>query len=672
MNTPNLLIHESSPYLLQHAHNPVNWHAWNKDTLAKARELKKPLLISIGYSTCHWCHVMEKETFEDASVAEMMNEHFVCVKVDREEHPEVDQIYMDAIQMLTGSGGWPLNCFALPDGKPFYGGTYFRKEEWKDIISRIGELYRTNPKELEKYAAEVMQGLSSAERPLQQSNQSIRKEDVEMFTDKITEAIDREKGGLQGAPKFPLPQVIASELAAAILYHNKTLHHHALLTLEKMASGGIYDQIGGGFARYATDEEWKVPHFEKMLYDNAQLLAVFSKAYTLSKNDMFRKIVYETVSFLEHEFECENGGYFSALDADSEGEEGRYYVWTASEIDKALPEYSKLIKSYYGINKEGYWEDEKNILIRTQNNDTFARRNNLSETELEALLKTTKKQLLKVRETRPRPSLDDKVISSWNGLMLSGFLDAYLAFDDKWFLQKSQRLAAFLTEEMINDDGSLYRIFKEGTKKIGGFLDDYAFTAQAFLKLFQVTGSAKHLETAEKLACFAMDHLYDPHSGFFFYSQKDASLIQRKRDIHDNVMPSGNAVIMELLYELGMIYEKTEWLDISEKALQQVIPQMYRSVVAFSTWGRLLMNRFAQYFIVAVTGPDAEQAALHMLRSGRPNAVVVFSSGVSNIPVLKNRHSDSETRLFVCTERACLKPVKSVEEAISLISKKPD
>jgi uncharacterized protein YyaL (SSP411 family) len=573
--------------------------------------------------------------------------------------------------MLTGAGGWPLNCFAFPDGRPFFGGTYFPKAQWTDIVQRVGELHRTDPGELSNYAAEVMQGLSATTNFGQKAN-TFRKEDVAMVINKLEETIDMDNGGLQGAPKFPLPSVISSELVAARLYHHRTLQNHALITLEKMASGGIYDQVGGGFARYATDEYWKVPHFEKMLYDNAQLLSVYAKACTLKPTPLFQKVVYETVTFLEREFEAEEGGYYSALDADSQGEEGRYYVWEASEIEEVLPDYSNLIKSYYGVGEEGYWENGKNILIRVQNNDDFARQNNLSQTELEALLDYSKKKLLEAREKRTRPALDDKVITSWNGLLLSGLLDSYLAFDDQWFLQKAKRLALFLTDEMMNHDGSLLRIFKEGKKKINGFLDDYAFVAQGMLKLYQVTGEKKYLETSKRLATYVHAHFYDARNGFFFYSEKEASLIQRKQDIHDNVMPSGNSAMMELLHHLGMIYEKTEWLEVAEKALQSITPEIYRSAVAFSAWGRLLMNRYAQTYVLAITGPDAANTAKALLRAGLPNAVIAFCSAASEIPVLQHRHSDSETRIFVCTEKACLKPVNSAEEAIALVNKKPD
>ncbi|MGM0565246.1 MAG: thioredoxin domain-containing protein [Bacteroidota bacterium] len=668
MNKTNLLIHENSPYLRQHAHNPVNWHAWNEKTLAKAKELQKPLIISIGYSTCHWCHVMEKESFEDEQVAGLMNEHFICIKVDREERPEVDQVYMDAVQMITGAGGWPLNCFALPDGQPFYGGTYFRKEQWMDILQRIAELYKKDPAEVKKYAGELSRGLSSLERQLGNPNDHIRKDDIEMFLDKLKESSDDIKGGLKGAPKFPLPVVTNTELDAYELYNDESLYKHAKATLFSMAEGGIYDQIGGGFARYSTDENWKIPHFEKMLYDNAQLVAVYSRAYGMTSEPQFKKVVYETLQFLEETFESPHNGYYSALDADSEGIEGRFYVWTAEEMDQILGSYSPLIKDYYGIGNEGYWEGNKNVLIRVQNIDEFARKNNLSVTELHSLLEHAKKQLLKHREKRTSPELDDKIITSWNALMLNGFTKAYTAFGDTRFLKKAENLGAFLKEQMIDEEGYLHRIFKDEQPKINGFLDDYAFTASAFLELYQVTANESYLYHSKKIAENAVKIFYDKHSGFFYYSGKDEKLIQRKRDIHDNVMPSSNTIMMDVLHDLGLIFENHEWIDIADKALKSIIPDMYRSAVAFSGWGSLLLKKYKGVHIMAITGPEAKQKMKELNQKTPAHIIVAATEKKSQVPVFENRFDPQTTRIFVCNEKACLQPVTDTDEAIKLIT----
>ncbi len=667
MNKPNLLIHENSPYLRQHANNPVYWHAWNEKTLSKAKELQKPLIISIGYSTCHWCHVMEKESFEDEEVARLMNENFICIKVDREENPDVDQVYMDAVQMITGAGGWPLNCFALPDGKPFYGGTYFRKEQWKDILQRIAELYRNDPGEVKKYADELSRGLSSIERQLGNPNGHIRQEDTEMFLDKIKDEADYTKGGMKGAPKFPLPLVINTELEAFEIFKDKAMNDHVKTTLNSMAFGGIYDQIGGGFARYSTDENWKVPHFEKMLYDNAQLVALYSKAYANSGEPLYKEVVYETARFLEHTFESPENGYYSALDADSEGEEGRYYVWTEEETDQILGSYSQFIKPYYGVGREGRWEGNKNILIRVQNNDEFARQNNLSVTELTSLVEYAKKQLLKHREKRTPPELDDKIITSWNALMIKGFTEAYKAFDDTLFLEKAESLGTFLTKHMIDEDGNVLRIFKDGQPKINGFLDDYAFSASAFLDLYQVTANETYLYLSKSITEKALAIFFDKHSGFFYYSAKDEKLIQRKRDIHDNVMPSSNTVMMEVLHSLGLMFENHEWMDIADNALKSIIPDMYRSAVAFSGWGSFLLKKHKGIHIMAVAGPEAKQKMKELNRQVPPHVLVAATEKESQVPVFKNRFDSKTTRIFVCNEKACLRPVSETSDALKLI-----
>ncbi len=669
MNKTNLLIHENSPYLRQHVHNPVNWHAWNEKTLAKAKELQKPLIISIGYSTCHWCHVMEKESFEDEQVARLMNEHFICIKVDREEHPDVDQVYMDAVQMITGAGGWPLNCFALPDGQPFYGGTYFRKKQWMDILQRIAELYKNDPGEIKKYAGELSSGLSSIERQLGNPNENIRKEDIEMFLDKIKDSADTIKGGLKGAPKFPLPVMMNAELDAYELNKDETLNKHVQTTLTKMAEGGIYDQIGGGFARYSTDENWKVPHFEKMLYDNAQLVAVYSRAFAYTGEPLFKAVVYETLRFLENTFESPENGYYSALDADSEGEEGRYYVWTDEEMDQVLGSYSHLIKDYYGTGKEGYWEGRNNILIRTQNIDGFARKNNLSTTELTSLIEYAKKQLLKHRLKRTPPELDDKIITSWNALMIKGFTEAYKAFGDSLFLEKAEIPGRFLVKHMIDEDRNVLRIFNNGQSKIDGYLDDYAFSASAFLDLYQVTANENHLYLSKSIAEKAVSIFSDKRSGFFYYSGKDEKLIRRKRDIHDNVMPSSNTIMMDVLHNLGLIFENHEWIDIADKALKSIIPDMYRSAVAFSGWGSFLLKKYKGIHIMAVTGPEAKQKMKELHQKVPAHILVAATEKQSQVPVFKNRFDSKTTRIFVCNEKACLQPVTETDEAIKRIRK---
>lgn len=666
---PNKLIRESSPYLLQHAYNPVDWHAWNDKTLQKAREENKPLLVSIGYSTCHWCHVMERESFEDEEVALLMNGNFICIKVDREERPDVDQWFMDAVQMIGGAGGWPLNCFALPDGRPFYGGTYFRKEQWKDILQRVAGLNATNSSELEDYAKQVIEGIRKSGKQHLSANEKIRIEDVEMFRDKLHASADFENGGLKGAPKFPLPAVLESELNLSALYEDKLLFNHLELTLEKIASGGVYDQVGGGFARYAVDKSWKVPHFEKMLYDNAQLLSVYSKAYKTSPRQLYRDAAEETIGFLQREFKSGEGAYFSALDADSEGEEGRFYVWEEKEFDDVLGPYADLMKKYFGVGKDGYWEGHKNILVRAENKHEFAQRENLSEAELDALIRFTKKKLLKARDERARPSLDDKIITSWNALAVIGLLDAYTAFEDETFLALSLQNLDFLIENRLKEDGHCLRI--SGETVIDGFLEDYALAGQALLKAFSVTGKAHYLDMAGKIAAKAIDLFYDKQSGLFFFTSKETELPNRQTDYHDNVIPSSNSLMMTLLHSLGMITENHQFIDMAKKALASIIPGMYQSVVAYANWSNLLQTLQYGTYVMAVTGPEAKARAKELLSYYLPHVQVAFSDHPSEVPVLKNRYSEEKTRIFICTDSSCLEPVESVNEAIRKV-KRPE
>lgn len=666
---PNRLINESSPYLLQHAYNPVDWHAWNNATLEKAKKENKPLLVSIGYSTCHWCHVMEKESFEDEEVAKLMNEHFICIKVDREERPDVDQLFMDAVQMITGAGGWPLNCFALPDGRPFYGGTYFRKEQWTDILQRVADLNATNSSALEDYARQLIEGIAKSSQQHLSDNSTIRKEDIEMIRDKLHDSVDFENGGLKGAPKFPLPPALEAELNMATLYHDTHLKEHLEITLEKMASGGIYDQAGGGFARYSVDSFWKVPHFEKMLYDNAQLLSIYSKAYKLNGNPLYKEVVEETADFMEREFLSGEGAFYSALDADSEGEEGKYYVWKKDEFDDVLGPYASLMSKYFGVGGAGYWERNNNILVRAENKSTFAQRENLSETELNALIRFSKKKLLEAREKRVRPSLDNKIITSWNALAVTGLLDAYTAFDEDRFQRLATQALEYLIENRIKADGHCLRL--SGKTVIDGFLEDYSLTGLALMNAFSVTGKKSYLDWAQKITQKAIELFYDDKSGFFYYTSKETELPNRQTDVHDNVIPSSNSLMMTLLHSAGMVTENLEYIDIAKKALKNIIPGMYQSVVAFAHWSNLLQVLEHGAYVMAVTGPAAQKTAKELHSKHLPNVIVVFSNEPVDIPIFENRHSEEKTRIFVCTEDSCLEPVESVKEALQKI-KRPE
>ncbi len=478
---PNRLIDETSPYLLQHAFNPVDWHAWNAVTLEKAKIQNKLILVSVGYSACHWCHVMAHESFEDEEVAKIMNENFICIKVDREERPDVDQIYMDAVQLISGRGGWPLNCFALPDGRPFWGGTYFPKEQWKEILNSIIQLYSTQREKLLQQASEITEGIKRNDFINPDAGTSgFDKEMTDDMVQHFSARFDNLEGGSKGAPKFPMPNNLLFLLRYYSQSRKPEFLAHVELTLKKMAAGGIYDQIGGGFARYSVDEHWHIPHFEKMLYDNAQLVSLYSEAYKLTKDEQYKDIIIETLEFVKRELTSPEGGFYSSLDADSEGVEGKYYVWEKNELEDLLGQNAPIIIDYFGIDQDAYWENGKNVLIKAVTISQLAEKYNKPEEVVRNLISESREKLLSKRSERARPDLDDKILTSWNGLMVKGYVDAYLATGKNEYLECAVKNANFLLKNMNTPNGGLYRSYKEGKSTVIGFLEDYAFVARSF------------------------------------------------------------------------------------------------------------------------------------------------------------------------------------------------
>ena len=496
-NMSNNLINETSPYLLQHAYNPVNWNPWNKKYLEQAKKENKLVIISIGYSSCHWCHVMERESFEDSLAASLMNEKFISIKVDREERPDVDQVYMNAVQLMTGSGGWPLNVVALPDGRPIWGGTYFSKDQWINALTQISNIYTKEPERFINYANTLEKGIKSLDVINTDENKAeIGFEELEKYIENIASKIDKNHGGFSGAPKFMMPNNIHLLLRTGHQNNDKAILDLVNLTLEKMAYGGVYDQIGGGFSRYSTDEKWHIPHFEKMLYDNAQLISLYSDAYLITKNESYKNVVYETINFILQELTDSNGGFYSSIDADSksldgEEKEGAYYIWTESELRSLLKDEFKLFADYYNINKYGYWEDENYVLIKNRSDVEFSKEFNVSKEDIIKKKNVWKNILIRARSKRARPNIDDKILASWSGLMINGLVDAYSVFEEEKFLDAANSCAEFILENMIKSDGGLYHSHKDGTSKINGYLEDYSAVIQAFLNLYENTLNEK-------------------------------------------------------------------------------------------------------------------------------------------------------------------------------------
>lgn len=670
MSYTNQLINETSPYLLQHAHNPVNWLPFGDEAFSLARRENKPLLISIGYSACHWCHVMEHESFENEEIAGIMNAHFICVKVDREERPDVDHVFMDAVQQIHGNGGWPLNCFALPDGRPFWGGTYFKPEQWTQLLTNITELYQNHCQELEQQAVSIVEGVAGQTTLLQDKMNTVDDAvDFNTVFQKLQNSFDSEKGGIKGAPKFPLPVLLEFLLLYSQLHKDSSALQLVEITLQKMACGGIFDQAGGGFARYSTDSEWKVPHFEKMLYDNAQLISLYSKAFLHTGNTLYKDVLIQTNDFISRELVTSDGAFYSAIDADSEGEEGLYYTWTAEEFDHSLGAYAELAGEYYGVGKEGLWEQQRNILLRIQSDELFAKQHFLSSKELDSLINYCRSQLLKTRSERPRPGLDDKMLVSWNAMMISALVDSYIALGDDKYLLSAIKTAGFILKNLRKPGKGLFHTWKNNKAQINGFLDDYAFTSEAFLKLFSVTTDETWLHETETLVAYAIETLFDSQTGFFWYSESgDSNVFARKIEIYDGVIPSGNSVMAGILQTLGVFLHNYDLIAKSLHMKLAMKSEFLQHPSAYANWARLSLPVAEQQHVIAVVGPDSVPLIQRILGKNLPGVMVFGSSQQSNLPYFEKRYAEDRTLIYICTGTHCMAPVETVDEVVKLLN----
>ncbi|HEY1041078.1 MAG TPA: thioredoxin domain-containing protein [Bacteroidia bacterium] len=665
----NSLIHETSPYLLQHAHNPVQWHPWNEETLEKAKRENKLMLISIGYSACHWCHVMEHESFEDEAVAAIMNEHFINIKIDREERPDIDQIYMSAVQLMTQHGGWPLNCIALPDGRPIYGGTYFPKERWMHVLKSISDIHLNDYDKVASYAAELTKGMLKSESIYKgEAEGELTKEALQKSVRNWKQLFDQEEGGMSRAPKFPLPNNYLFMLHYAHLAKDNELMKHLHFTLQKMAFGGIYDQLGGGFARYSVDAEWKVPHFEKMLYDNAQLVTLYSQAYRQTKNELYRQVVFDTVAFVERELMHKDGYLYSALDADSEGEEGKFYVWQKDEIDSLLNGKTlELFSEFFNINDIGYWEHDNYILLRKETEHQFCLRKQISEAELNKELKKAKQILFAVREKRVRPGLDDKTLCSWNALMITAYCEAYKAFGEKHFLNRAEATCNFIDSKMMKGDALLHS-YKNGEAKINGFLEDYAFVIEGYLNLYEVSGVEDWLKKASELNSYALEHFYDEVSGFFYFtSDEDEGLIMRKTEISDNVIPASNSQMARNMFKLHHYLYVPHLGDKAKKMCFKLQDEISHYVSGYSNWAMLACELLFPYKEIAIVGNNASAALEQLNKHYLPNCLFAIGKNKSELPLLKDRYMEGKTLIYVCENNTCQLPVESEKETLSII-----
>ena len=663
----NSLIKETSPYLLQHAHNPVNWHPFSAKIFEIAKAENKPILISIGYSACHWCHVMEHESFEDSEVANIMNENFINIKVDREERSDVDMLYMQAVQLMTGRGGWPLNCFVLPDGRPFYGGTYFRKTQWIEVLNNLINLYKLESNKVLEYAEALTNGIKQAEL-ISTSNKIdtlLTKELIQLSVKKWKTQLDEEHGGPNKAPKFPMPCNYQFLLRYAILEKDNTLLNQVNLTLKKMAFGGIYDQLHGGFSRYSTDIIWKVPHFEKMLYDNAQLISLYTEAYNLTKNPLYKEIACDTLQFIENEWYKAEGYFYSAYDADSDGEEGKFYVWNQLDLKDLLGENFDVFSDYFEINDKGYWEHGNYILMRSENQIQLLTKFNLTKNELDHIILTCKNSLKQEAKSRLKPSLDDKTITSWNALICSAYSKAYLSFGEIKYKEIALTSINFITSQLTLVDGKLYRTYKNKCAKIDGFLEDYAFTIEALINVYLISQNQEFLNKAYNLCELTLSLFQNKESDFLYYTNNlSTDLILRTSEISDNVIPSSNSQMAHNLFMLGNYFGNTEWINRSKKMLSNLLEEFKNYGAGYSHWGSLALCYSYPFKEISIVGKHVNENLIQLYKHGVTNAIFTVSETNSDLPFLKNRYVENQTLFYVCENNTCYSPTKSLAETI--------
>ncbi len=666
----NHLIHESSPYLLQHAHNPVNWFSWSDEVLQNAQDNNKLILISIGYAACHWCHVMEQECFESEEVAKVMNNYFINIKVDREERPDIDQIYMNALQLMTGHGGWPLNIIALPNGIPVWGATYLSKHHWIEVLEKINHIFINEPKILFDYGNQLKKGIDQIEAlPIHKPN-SISEINYEIILKKWSKLWDVKDGGDINVPKFMMPNQIHFLLRYACQNKDKDIQNFVINTLNKMAFGGIFDHVNGGFSRYSTDKKWHIPHFEKMLYDNAQLVSLYSDAYLATKTELYKKVVFKTLHFIENELFDKNGWFYSALDADSFNpygvlEEGAYYVFTQKELVEIIDGDFELFKTYFNINEYGHWENDQYVLIRTLSDDEICKQFKITPNELENKLVEWNEKLSAQRALRLRPQLDFKIITSCNAMMIKGYVDAYRVFKEEEYLSNAIKCADLIEIHLIEPNGLIYRNFTKYKKKSVGFLEDYAFTIQAFISLYQVTFNDHWILLAKKLTDYVISNFYDENKQlFYFISKTEKQLISNPMDYRDNVVPSSNSVMAKNLFWLGKFFNQKTYSNIAQQMLSTIYDQITSYPSSYSNWLDLILNNTHPFYEVVITGQKAICKLKELNSTYIPNIQLAGSINDNHFSLLKDRYVPDKTLIYVCTNQSCDLPSSSVSNAI--------
>ncbi len=679
----NHLQHETSPYLLQHAHNPVDWYAWKPEAFERARLEDKPILVSIGYSTCHWCHVMERESFENETIASFMNKHFINIKVDREERPDVDSIYMEACQVISGAGGWPLNCFLTPDRRPFFAGTYYppqpayNRPSWIQLLQNILKNFKERRDIVEEQASRLTEIIRSSDTVFLR-DEVTNLPDHLLFTPVLLQNIyfqlqkrfDKKEGGFGGAPKFP------GSMSHEFLLHyyqftgEKEALEHVLFSLDKMIHGGIYDQLGGGFARYSTDAAWLAPHFEKMLYDNALLIGLLSDAYLLTNKDLYKETIEETLAFVEREMTEAEGGFYAALDADSEGVEGKYYVWDKSEVIAALGAEADLFCAYYDVSEAGNWE-EKNILRRLQSFEAFAADKGLKVNDLKEKLRKHRAKLFAERQKRIRPGLDDKILLDWNALMCVAYAKAYNALGNEAYRDAAVKNLSFLLEKFQQaDNQSFFHTYRSGKAQYDAFLDDYANLIAALIEVYQITFDLSWLDKAHTLTDFVIAHFFDKASKlFYFTSIKQEDVLLRRKEVYDNATPSGNSTMIHNLLRLRILLDRSDYQTIAVDMLLAMRDAVERYAPSFARWAVGLTYLVYPMQEIAVVGSEAYKMAKALQQLYLPNKVLMAAlESDDRYPLLAGKNASSETNIYICKDYTCQMPVQSVAAAVNKLT----
>lgn len=662
----NNLKYSTSPYLKQHENNPVWWQSWSDEVLAYAKEINKPLLISIGYSACHWCHVMEHQSFENNEVAKIMNEHFVCIKIDREERPDLDALYMNVVQIIHQSGGWPLNVFALPDGRPFYGGTYFPKHQWIELLNQIQSMYHQNYSKTLEYVHSIADGLIKLETIELKSQQKFSKDKIQETFNFWKQQFDDEWGGFNRAPKFMLPNAWESILRFGVQTKNEDLLIQTKITLDRMAFGGIYDQLKGGFARYSVDPYWKVPHFEKMLYDNGQLLSLYANAYKVYGENEYKNVIHETINWLKDEMLSPQNSFYAAIDADSEGEEGKYYVWNSTDLQDILGDDFELFKAYYNVDGFGEWEHGNNILMRLTDDEDFCEKHQLTTEELALYVAKWKSILTPIREHRIKPHRDEKVLTAWNALTIKGLCDAYQAMGNEAYLTLAENAAEFILKKQWNGE-TLFRNYKDELTTIPGFLDDYALTIEALIKLFETTSDQNYLEKAQDITEQVFNQFYNHKNKMFAYkSHYDTPLVNETFETYDNVISSSNSVMANNLFKLGKILSQEHYINQAKQMLSNIEEKIHDYPTGFANWIQLYLNFSHDFKEIVVMGDEAKEYLKQLNYYYIPNAIFVASEN-ENLEITQNRWTEGKTGIHICENYACMMPVYEVDKALEII-----